>query len=61
MQVFWLERLELRELVDVGTDLTRELRGVVFAFDAHNDALGVDRIDDAVALGQDDGAGVAGG
>ena len=53
--------LELRELIDVRADLTRELRGVMLAFDAHDDALGVDRIDDAVALGQDDGAGVAGG
>src|SRR5581483_2143438 len=34
--------LELGELVDVGADLTRKLRGVVLAFDAHDDALGVD-------------------
>jgi hypothetical protein len=34
---------------------------VVLAFYAHDDALGVDRVNDAVALGQDDGAGVAGG
>src|ERR1700722_16108057 len=53
--------LELRELVDVRTNLTRELRGVVLAFYAHDNALGVDRVDDAVALGQNDGAGVAGG
>ena len=53
--------LELGELIDVRADLARELRGVVLAFDAHDDALGVDRIDDAVALGQDDGAGVARG
>ncbi len=53
--------LELRELIDVGADLTRELRGVVLAFDTDDDALGVDRVDDAVALGQDDGSGVAGG
>src|SRR5579864_8694263 len=46
--------LELRELVDVAAHLTRQLRGMVFAFDAHNDALGVDRIDDAVAAGEDD-------
>ena len=34
---------------------------MVLAFDAHDDALGVDRIDNAVALGQDHGAGVARG
>ena len=33
----------------------------MLAFDADDDALGVDRIHDAVALGQDDGAGVARG
>ncbi len=32
---------------------------MMFAFDAHDNALGVDRIHDAVALGQDHGAGVA--
>ena len=53
--------LELGELIDVRADLARELGGVVLAFDTDDDALGVDRIDDAVALGQDDGAGVAGG
>src|SRR5205823_6925655 len=31
--------LELRELVDVRADLTRQLRGVVLAFDAHDDAF----------------------
>ncbi len=36
-----------------------KLRGMMLAFDAHDDALGVDRIHDAVALGQDHGAGVA--
>src|SRR5262249_13688021 len=36
--------LELRELVDVRTDLTRELRRMMLALDAHDDALGVDRI-----------------
>ena len=34
---------------------------MVLALHAHDDALGVDRIDDAVALGQDHGAGVARG
>jgi uncharacterized protein YyaL (SSP411 family) len=29
---------------------------VVLAFDAHDDALGVDRVNDAVTLGEDDGA-----
>ena len=51
--------LELDELIDVGTHLARQLRGMVLAFDAHDNALGVDRIHDAVALGQDHGAGVA--
>ena len=53
--------LELDELVDVGADFARQLRGMVLAFDAHDDALGVDRVDDAVALGQDHSAGVARG
>ena len=52
MQVFWLGALELRQRVDVGTNLTRKLRWVVLAFDAHDDALGVDRIDEAVTLGK---------
>ncbi len=51
--------LELDQRVDVRTDLARQLRGMVLAFDAHDDALGVDRIHDAVALGQNHGAGVA--
>ena len=33
----------------------------MLAFDAHDDALGVDRIDDAVALGQNHSAGIASG
>src|SRR6185437_11098397 len=53
--------LELGELVDVRANLTRELRGVVLAFDAHDDALAIDRVHDAVALGKNDGAGVARG
>src|SRR6202158_1835317 len=53
--------LELRELVDVAAHLTRQLRGMVFAFNAHDDALGVDRIDDAVTAGKDHGARVASG
>ena len=53
--------LELDELVDVGTHLARQLRGMVLALDAHDDALGVHRVHDAVALGQDHGAGVARG
>ena len=44
--------LELGELVNVAAHFTRQLRGMVLAFDAHDDALGVDRIDDAVATGQ---------
>ncbi len=53
--------LELRELVNVAAHLTRQLRGMVFAFDAHDDALGVDRIDNAVAAGQNHCARVASG
>ena len=53
--------LELDELIDVRTNLTRKLRGMVLTFNADDDALGVDRIDDAVAAGQDDGARVASG
>ena len=52
--------LELGELVNVAAHLTRQLRGMMLAFDAHDDALGVDRIDEAVALGQNHSAGVAG-
>src|SRR6185312_14093781 len=53
--------LELDELVDVRTDFARQLRGVMFAFDADDDAFGVDRVDQAIALGEDDGTRVAGG
>ena len=53
--------LELDELVDVRTNLARQLRRMVLAFDAHDDAFGVDRIHDAIALGQDHSAGVARG
>ena len=52
--------LELRQLVNIAAHLARQLRGMMLAFDAHNDAFGVDRIDDAVAAGQNDCAGVAG-
>ena len=53
--------LELDQRVDVRTDFARQLRGMMLAFDAHDDALGVDRVHDAVALGQHHGAGVARG
>ncbi len=61
MQVFWLERLNLVSCVDVAAHLARELRGMMLALDAHDDALGVDRIDDAVAASQHHGPGIAGG
>ncbi len=53
--------LEFDELVDVGTDLARELGGMVLALDAHDDAFGIDGIDDAVAARQHHRAGIAGG
>src|SRR5205807_6009421 len=53
--------LELGELVDVASDFTRQLRGMVFAFDTHDDAFGVDRVDDTVAAREYDCAGVASG
>ena len=53
--------LELGELVDVGADFARHLAFVDVAFDAHDDALRVDRIDHAGALAEDDGAGIARG
>src|SRR5208337_311285 len=40
---------ELGQLVDVGTDFPRELPAVAVALDAHNDALAVDAVYDAVA------------
>src|SRR5208283_2390149 len=52
--------LELGQGVDVGTDFAAEYARVV-AFDANDDAFGVDLIDDAVALAEDDCAGIAGG
>ena len=51
--------LELDQLIDVRAHLARKLRGMMLALDAHDDALRVDRIHDAVALGQNHGAGVA--
>src|SRR6202041_1959539 len=44
--------LELGELVDGAAHFTRKRRVMVFAFDAHDDAVGVHRIDDPVAPGQ---------
>ena len=51
--------LELGELVNVAAHLARQLPGMMLAFDAHDDALGVDRIDDAVAASQNDRARIA--
>ena len=53
--------LELGELVNVAAHLARKLSGMMLAFDAHDDALGVDGIDDAVALGQNHSSGIASG
>ena len=53
--------LELGELINVAAHFARKLSGMVLAFDADDDALRVDRIDDAVTLGQDHGAGIASG
>src|SRR5882672_6691875 len=52
--------LELCERVNVRTNFAAEYAGVV-AFDAHDDALGVDLVHDAVALAEHDRAGIAGG
>ena len=43
--------LEFGELINVAAHLTRQLRGMVLAFDAHDDAIGIDRIDDAITPG----------
>src|SRR5271156_5768421 len=53
--------LELDQLVDVRTNFAGQLGGMMLTLHADDNALGVDRIDDAVALGQDHGAGVARG
>src|SRR5204863_9641747 len=53
--------LELRELVDVGTDLTGKLPFLLrAAFHADNDALAIHRIDHAGTLTDDNGAGISG-
>src|SRR5208283_4111629 len=52
--------LEFGERVDVSAHFPAEHTGVV-AFDADDDALGIDLIDDAVALAEDHGAGIARG
>ena len=51
--------LELGELINVAAHFTRKLRGMVLAFNAHDDAVRVDRIDNAVAPSQNHRAGVA--
>src|SRR6202035_3333353 len=53
--------LELDELVDVGTNFARQLCRVMLTLDAHDDAFRVDRVNDAITLGQNDGAGIARG
>ncbi len=53
-QVFWFERWYLIEVVDVRHLVALAARG------ADDDARGVDALDDAVALGDDADAGVAG-
>ena len=52
--------LELGERVDVGADFAAEHAGVV-GLDAHDDAFGVDLIDDAFAAADDHRAGIARG
>ncbi len=51
--------LELGELIDVAAHLARKLHGMMLALDAHDDALGVDRIDDAAAACQHHRTGIA--
>ena len=53
--------LELDQLIDIRTNFAGQLGGMMLTLHANDDALGVDRIDDAVALGQNDGSGVARG
>ena len=53
--------LELGELIDVAAHLARKLHRMMLAFDAHDDALGVDRVHDAAAACQHHGSGIAGG
>ncbi len=51
--------LEFGELIDVAAHFARKLHRMMLALDAHNDAFGIDRIDDSVALGQDHRARIA--
>ena len=53
--------LELDELVDIRANLARHLPLVQASVDADDDALGVHRVDDAVATADHDGARVTGG
>src|ERR1017187_7522568 len=53
--------LELGELVDIGAHLAGELAFVGRAFHANDNALGIDRIDDAGAFAENHGAGIASG
>src|SRR4029077_14024060 len=50
--------LEFDELIDVGTHFAAQHAGVI-GLHAHDDALGVDLVDDALALAQHDGSGIA--
>src|SRR5580692_3044879 len=51
--------LELHELVNVATNFAGELSGMMLALDAHDDAFGVHRVNNAVTFCQDDSAGIA--
>src|SRR5579864_534647 len=51
--------LELRELVDVAAHFARQLSRVVLTLDAHDNALGVNRVNHAVATRENHCAGVA--
>ena len=51
--------LEFRELVDVATNFTGKLSRMMFPFDAHDNALGIHRIDDPVTSRQYHGTGIA--
>src|SRR5579872_7635180 len=53
--------LELRQLVNVAADFARHLSGMMLAFDANDDALGIDRVDNPVTTRQHHGTGIAGG
>src|SRR5258708_25281336 len=53
--------LEFSELINVAAHFTGKLSGMMLALDAHNNAFGVNGIDDAIAAGEDHCAGIARG